>query len=156
MVEVMKIRVTSFRRSHARTVHSVPPALQQDIINPRLRRRLLDTRTSLGQSLAGSLLLSPGSWYTQGSVGVLQESVNSVLGKFGGSVVGLMATSSKRDYAIPRGLMLCTQSPCPCNRPLLTHTFAGNTQTQFWLSLCGVSGSWCTQICFSPLSISGG
>ena len=59
MVEVMKIMVTSFRRSHARTVHSVPPALQQDIINPRLRRRLLDTRTSLGQSLAGSLLLSP-------------------------------------------------------------------------------------------------
>ena len=106
----------------------VPPALQQDIINPRLRRRLLDTRTSLGQSLAGSLLLSPGSWYTQGSVGVLQESVNSVLGKFGGSVVGLMATSSKRDYAIPRGLMLCTQSPCPCGRPLLTRTTRGDAQ----------------------------
>ena len=82
MVEVMKIMVTSFRRSHARTVHSVPPALQQDIIDPRLRRRLRDTRTSLGQSLAGSLLLSPGSWCAQGSVCVLQESVNSVLGKF--------------------------------------------------------------------------
>ena len=34
---------------------------------------------------------------------------------------------------------------CPCNRPLLIHTPAGDTQTQFWLSLCGVSGSWCTQ-----------
>ena len=33
----------------------------------------------------------------------------------------------------------CTQSPCPCDRPLLTHTSAGNTQRQVWLSLCGVS-----------------
>ena len=31
----------------------------------------------------------------------------------------------------------CTQSPCPCGSPLLTRTFAGDTQTQFWLSLCG-------------------
>ena len=29
----------------------------------------------------------------------------------------------------------CTQSPCPCGRPLLTRTFAGDTQTQFCLSL---------------------
>ena len=28
-----------------------------------------------------------------------------------------------------------TQSPC--GRPLLTHTSTGDTQTQFWLSLCG-------------------
>ena len=34
----------------------------------------------------------------------------------------------------------CTQSPCPHGRPLLTHTFSGDTQTQFWLSLYGVSG----------------
>ena len=36
----------------------------------------------------------------------------------------------------------CTQSPCPCNRSLLTFTPAGDTQTlkrQVWLSLCGVS-----------------
>ena len=44
----------------------------------------------------------------------------------------------------------CTQSPCPCDRPLLTHTSAGDTQTQFWLSLCGVSGSWCIQGLFEP------
>ena len=39
-------------------------------------------------------------------------------------------------------------------RPLLTHTSTGDTQTQFWLSLCGVSGSlwglWCTQGLFEP------
>ena len=39
----------------------------------------------------------------------------------------------------------CTQSPCPCSSPLLIHTSAGDTQTQLWLSLSGVSGSWCAQ-----------
>ena len=41
----------------------------------------------------------------------------------------------------------CTQSPCPCSSPLLTHTTIRVTQT---LSLCGVSGSWCTQGVFEP------
>ena len=37
----------------------------------------------------------------------------------------------------------CTQSPCPCNSPLLTHTSIGDTQTQVCLSLCG--DLWYTQ-----------
>ena len=44
----------------------------------------------------------------------------------------------------------CTQGPCPCGSPLLTCTYTGDTQTQFCLSLCGVSGSWCTQGLFEP------
>ena len=44
----------------------------------------------------------------------------------------------------------CTQSPCPCSNPLLTRTSTGDTQTQFCLSFCGVSGSWCTQGLFEP------
>ena len=32
----------------------------------------------------------------------------------------------------------CTQSPCPCSSPQLTHTSTGDTQTQFWLSPHGV------------------
>ena len=40
------------------------------------------SRASLGQSLGGSLLLSPGSWCTQGSVCALQDSVTPVLCKF--------------------------------------------------------------------------
>ena len=35
----------------------------------------------------------------------------------------------------------CTQSPCLHSNPLLTRTSTGDTQTQFCLSLCGVSGS---------------
>ena len=34
-----------------------------------------------------------------------------------------------------------SQNPCPRSSPLLTHTSSGDTQTQFCLSLCGVSGS---------------
>ena len=44
----------------------------------------------------------------------------------------------------------CTQSPCPCGSPLLTHTSTGDAQTQFYLRLCGVPGSWCTQGLFEP------
>ena len=39
-------------------------------------------------------------------------------------MMGLKATSSKRAYATPSAL--------------LTQTPAGDTQTQFWLSLCGL------------------
>ena len=44
----------------------------------------------------------------------------------------------------------CTQSPCPCGSPLPIHTSTGDAQTQFYLSLCGVPGSWCTQGLFEP------
>ena len=40
----------------------------------------------------------------------------------------------------------CTQSPCPCSRPLLTCTSTGDTQTQCWLNLCGLG------VCFVPFS----
>ena len=66
----------------------------------------------------------------------------------GGSMVGLMMTSSKRVYAIPRSA--APRAPAPCGRRLLTHTSTGDTQTQYCLSLCGVSRSWCTQGLFEP------
>ena len=53
-------------------------------------------------SALGSLLLSPASWCIQGSVCALQESYFPVLCKFWRLSVGLMATSSKRAYAIPK------------------------------------------------------
>ena len=48
----------------------------------------------------GSLLFSPGSWCTQGFVCALQESVSQSWVSSGGSMVRLMATSSKRAYAL--------------------------------------------------------
>ena len=47
-----------------------------------LQETLKYTKADVAQSLVGSLLLSPGSWCTQGFVCVLQESVSPVLWKF--------------------------------------------------------------------------
>ena len=40
--------------------------------------------------------------------------------------------------------------PPPLRQATVDRTSAGDTQTQFWLNLCGVSGSWCTQGLFEP------
>ena len=82
----------------------------------------------------GSLLLSPGSWFTQGFVCALQESVSPVLCKFWrlcGGVIGDLLQEG-----LCHTQVCCTQRPCPCGRPVLTCTFAGDTQT-----LIGRSGS---------------
>ena len=133
MVEVMKIMETSFKKSHAHTAaFSVPDPVadhHQLMPPPETPGHL---QASLGQSLVGSLLLSPGSWCTQGFVCALQESVSPVLCKFWwlyGRVNGDL------QEGLCHTQVCCTQSPCPCGRPLLTCTSAGDTQTQFWLSL---------------------
>ena len=145
----MKIMVTSFKRCHARTVALGAPIPAAGHCWPM---PLLETpghsRASLSQSLVGSRLLSAGSWYTQGSVCALQESVSKSCVSSGSSMEGLMATSSRRAYAIPRST--APRAPAPCSSPLLTYTSSGDTQTQFSLSLCGVSGSWCAQSVFEP------
>ena len=63
MVEVMKIMLTSFKRSHA-LLHSVPLTLQQATTDPPPETPG-HSRASLGQSLVGSLLFSPESWCAQ-------------------------------------------------------------------------------------------
>ena len=106
------------------------------------------SQASLSQSLVGSLLLSLGFWYTQGSICVLQESVSPVLCNFWqlyGGVNGDLVQEGLYHTQV-----YCTQSLCPCGRPLLTCTSTGDTQTQFCLSFCGVSGSWCAQGLFEP------
>ena len=103
----------------------------------------------LTQPLVGTLLLSPGSWCAQGLVCALLESVSQVLWKFcnqiplaskvkfcagsrllGSSMVGLMATSTKRAYATCCMTQVCSsQSPCLCSRQLQTCASSGDTQT---------------------------
>ena len=103
MVEVMKIMVISLKRFQpcTATVHAPNPA-----VGHHRPMSLLETPghcwASLGQSLVASLLLSPGSWCTQGSVCALQEFISQSCVSSGCSMVGLMATSSKRAYDIPR------------------------------------------------------
>ena len=73
------------------------------------------SQESLGQYLVESLLLSPESWCTQGFVCALRESVSPVLCKSGGSMVELMATSSKRAYDIPRSAVPRAPSLAACH-----------------------------------------
>ena len=103
MVDVMKIVATSFKRPHACTATLSAPNPAAGHHQPTSP---LETpghsQASLGQSLVGSLLLSPGSWCTQGSVCALQESISHSYVSSGSCMVGLMATSSKRAYVIPK------------------------------------------------------
>ena len=119
-VEVMKIMVTSFKRSYAgnATLSGPNPAAghHQTTLLPGTSGH---SQASLGQSLVGSLLFSPGSWYAQGFVCALQESVSPVLCKFwwlyGRVFVNLLQESLCHTQAY------CTQSSCPCSSPLMTH-----------------------------------
>ena len=65
-------------------MHCHPQCLQPCSRPPPTQATARDSwaHTSLGHSLVGSLLLSPGSWCAQGFVCVLQESVFPVLCKF--------------------------------------------------------------------------
>ena len=75
--------VTYFKRSHAHTdALSAPDPAAGHHGPTSLLETLGQSRAILGQSLLGSLLLSPGSWCTQGFVCALQESVSLVLWKF--------------------------------------------------------------------------
>ena len=126
----MKIMATSFKRSHAYIATLSAPSSAAGHCQPTtLPKTPGHSQANLGQSLVGSLLLSPESWCTQGFVCTLQESVSPVLCKFWrlcGRVNGNLLQEG-----LCHTQVCCTQSPCPCGRPLLTCSFSGDTQTQF-------------------------
>ena len=146
MVEVMKIMVTSFKRSHTRTAApSAPnPAAGHHCPTPPPETPG-HSWASLGQSLG---VTAPFSWVLVRIRFCLwpPRVYFPVLCKFwrlcGGDNGDLLQDG------LCHTQVCGTQSPCPCGRPLLTRTSAGDAQTQFCLSLCGVSGSWCTQRLF--------
>ena len=84
-------------------LHSVPPTLQQATADPRLRWRLLDTHGRVWVSLLWghcSFLLGPDVYK------VLFVPYKSLFpqscGSSGGSMVGLMVTSTKKAHGIPK------------------------------------------------------
>ena len=83
MLEVMKIMLTSFKRSCSCTdaLSAPDPVAGQCQPVPQLETPGL-SQASLNQFLMGSLLLSLGCWCTQGFVCVLQEFVSQVVCKF--------------------------------------------------------------------------
>ena len=88
---------------------------------------------SLSQSLVESLLLSPGSWCVQGFVCTLQESVSPVLCNFWQLYGGINGDLLQQGLCHTQ--VYCTQSPCPCSRPLLTHTSSRDTHSSVSVSV---------------------
>ena len=129
--------------------HSVPPTLQQVTADPCLCWRFLDTHWQVWvSSLWGycSILLSPGEHKVLFMPSKSQFSQSCKFWWLYGGVNGDLLQEGLRHTEVS-----CTQSPCPCNRPLLTHTphrRHSNAQKQVWLNLCGVS--WCAQVLFEP------
>ena len=135
-------------------LHSLPPALPQATTNPHLLWRLLDTHRQVWVSISWgdcSCLLGPGA---QGSVCALQESFAQSCLSSGSFMVGLMATSSKRAYAIPKSAV--PRAPVP----VAVHCWPLPPQETLKYSSVSVSvgslGPGALKVCLSPLSVSGG
>ena len=91
--------------------------------DPHLRQRLLDIYRQVWASLL------QGHWCTQGFVCALQESISPVQCKFWRPYGG--ANGDLLQEGLCHTQVCCTQSLCPCSRPLLTCTSTGDTHTQF-------------------------
>ena len=141
MVEVMKIMATSFKRSHARTATLSAPNPAAGHCQHTLLQRPLDTHGQVWVSLLWvhcSFLLGPGVYkvlFLPSRNLYPQSCVSS-----GGSMVGLMATSSKSTYAIPKSA--APRAPAP--HQSTAQPYLLRRQTQFSFSLCGGLCSWCT------------
>ena len=127
MVEVMKIMVTSFKRSHAGTATLSVPNLVAGYHWPM---PLLETpghsQASLGQSLVGSLFLSPGSWCTRLSLCPprVYFPIMCKCWQLHGGVNGDLLQEGFCHTQV-----CCTQRPCPCGMPLLTCTSTRDIHT---------------------------
>ena len=131
MVEVMKIMVTSLKRSQARMLVCAPNPTaghHRPTPSPETSRHpsasLLWGHCSFLLVLVHRVLLCPPRVYFP------------VLCKFWQLYSGVNGDLLQEDLCHTH-----TQSPCPCRRPLPTCTSIGDAQTQFCLSLCGVPGS---------------
>ena len=155
MVEVMKMMGPPSKGPMHTLLHSMLRTLQQATVNPHLCQRLLDTHRQVWVSLLWGhcfFLLGPGAYnvsFVPSKSLFPQACVSS-----GGSIVGLIVTSSKRAYATPRSA--APRAPAPAAghcwpvppQETLKHSKAGLAQSLWGLLVC-------TRLCFSPLSVSG-
>ena len=152
----MKIRETFFNRSHSCTAAlSAPNPVTGHCWPTPLPKTPGHSWASLIKPLVGSLLFSSGSWGTQDFVCVLQECVSQSCVSSGGNMVGLMETSSKRAYAMPR------KSAAPkAPAPAAVHCWPIPMQETLkhgscWISV-GSLGPGVHKVCLRPPRVSGG
>ena len=146
-MEIMKIMVTSFKSSRVCTATLSSPNPAEATTNPHLCWRLPDTHRQVRESPVGSLLFSPG--FLMHKVLLCPPRVYfPVLCKFW-QLYGVVNGDLLQE-GLCHTQVCCTQSLCPCSRPLPTCTFTGDIRILFILSLCGLPGSWCTQCLSEP------
>ena len=118
----------------------MPQTLPQATNDPHLLWRFPDTHRQVSCGVT-----VPFSWVLVNKVLLcLQGFTSQSYVSSGSSIVGLMATSSRRTYSIPtlRAPVMWQTTTDPYSTV--------DTQTQVCLSLCGGPGSWCTQPLFEP------
>ena len=106
-------------------LHLVPPALQQATANSHLRQRLLDTLGQVWVSLLWghcSFLLVLVSTRVSLCPPLVCFPVLCKFWQLYGRVNGNLLQEG-----LCHAQVCCTQSPCPCNSPLLTRTSLGDT-----------------------------
>ena len=118
--------VTSFKRSHARSAALNAPNPAAGHCQPTPCQRLLDTLGKPGLVSCGGS--APFSWVLVSTrfCLCLPKSVSPSLCKFWQLYGGVNGDLLQEGLCHPPAC--CTQSPCHCSRPLLPHTFAGDTQ----------------------------
>ena len=139
MVELMKIMVTSFKRSHACTVIlSIPnPAAG----HPQPTSLLETPGHSLKSGSVSCRVAAPFSWVLVCTRFCLcpPRVYFPLLCKFWQLYGG--ANGNLQQRGLWHTQVCCTQSSCPCGSPLLTRISIGDAQIQYYPSLCEVPGS---------------
>ena len=149
----MKVIVTFFKRSYActTTLSALNPAADHHQHTSPLETPE-HSQACLGHSLVGSLPLCLESWCTR-FCSSLQESISRSCVSSGSSLVGLMATSSKRAYAIPKSAV--PRAPVP----VAVHSWPIPPEEMLKHSSVSVfEGSLdpgMHKVCLSPLNVSG-
>ena len=139
-----------------RTVpYSLPLTLKQATADPCLHWRLLNTHGQVWVSLFWGhcfFLLSPGAHK------VLFVPFKSLFSQCcvssGGSIVGLMVTSSKRAYGIPRSA--APRAPTPVAGHCLSISSWETLKHSYGSVSVGSVGPGAHKVCLNPLSVSGG
>ena len=127
----MKIMATSFKRSHAHCYTQCPQPCSRP---PSTHASSGDSWTFTGSSVSVSFgVTAPFSWVLVHTRFCLCPP--RVLCKFWWLYAGV--NGNLLQEGLRHTQIYCIQSPCSFSSPLLTHTSVGDTQAQFWLSLCG-------------------
>ena len=161
MVGVVKIVVTSFERTCAHTVVFSAPDPAADPCRSTSTRDSWTLPGSLGQSLVGTLFLSPVSWCAQGFVCAPQESVSPVLCKFCNQIplaskVKFPEGSKSLCQLLRLGNLLCVlelYKQCENFFGIIVLQFVGHLLSSSVLGLLVASSKrayatyWVTQIC---------